>query len=68
MSELLHLYEAALGKTLDKRNFTRKINNLDIVIALDEKAKNVPYRAPRYYKFNNKNYKKLLKQGINFEI
>ncbi len=68
MPELQHLYEVVLEQPLDKRNFRRKINNSKLLIALDEKVKNVPHRAPRYYKFNSKNYKILLKQGFNFEI
>ncbi len=53
---LQELYEAILGKTLDKRNFRRKILKSGILEPLEIKEKGVPYKPARYYQFNKVAY------------
>ena len=64
LSQLHKLYEAILGHELDKRNFRRKMINLNIVDRLNEKQKGVPHKPSNYYKFNVENYNKLVRDGF----
>ncbi len=68
LSELQHVYELILERNLDKRNFRKKILGMDILIDLDEVQEDVAHRAARLYKFDEKKYLQLKKQGFNFEI
>jgi len=68
MPELQILYETILNKKLDRRNFQRKIVGTNILVKLDETKKGVAHKAPNYYKFDLKNYKKALKGGMGFEL
>lgn len=68
MPELQKLYETILNRSLDRRNFQRKIMATQIVKKLDETKKGVAHKAPNYYKFDLKNYKKALKSGMGFEL
>lgn len=64
MPELQKLYETILGKKLDRRNFQRKIMATGILKRLEETKKGVAHKAPFYYKFDLRNYKKALKAGM----
>ena len=66
--QLMHLYEEILGIDLDKSNFRRKILNMKLLVALDEKQKDVSHRAAKLYKFDATIYKKLTQKGFNFEF
>jgi len=65
MPELQKLYETILGKKLDRRNFQRKILATGILKRLDETKKGVAHKAPFYYKFDLRNYKKALEAGMH---
>lgn len=66
--QLMHLYEEILGIELDKSNFRRKILHMKLLIALDEKQKDVSHRAAKLYKFDSEIYEKLTQKGFNFEF
>lgn len=66
--QLMHLYEEILGIELDKSNFRRKILHMKLLVALDEKQKDVSHRAAKLYKFDPEIYKKLTEKGFNFEF
>lgn len=66
MPELLKLYETILGRTLDRRNFQRKIISTGILKKLNETKKGVAHKAPYYYKFDLRKYQKALKAGMGF--
>ncbi|TDO98390.1 NUDIX hydrolase [Flavobacterium sp. 245] len=66
--QLMHLYEEILGIELDKSNFRRKILHMKLLVALDEKQKDVSHRAAKLYKFDPDIYKKLTEKGFNFEF
>jgi 8-oxo-dGTP diphosphatase len=68
LSQLQHLYEVVLERQLDKRNFRKKVLSLDLLEELDEVEQDVAHRAARLYRFDERRYKKLVKQGLNFEI
>jgi hypothetical protein len=59
------MYEAILGKSLDKRNFRRKILKLDILTALEEKQQEVSHKPAQYFMFNEENYHKLRESGFD---
>lgn len=66
--QLQTLYEIVLGQKLDNRNFRKKIFSLDVLKELNEIQTNVAHRAARLYKFDERKYKQLTRQGLMFEI
>ncbi len=68
LTQLQKLYETVLGQELDKRNFRKKFLKMDLLIPLDELQKDVPYRAARYYQFDEAKYQTMKEKGFNFEI
>lgn len=60
LTQLQQLYEAVLGKTLDKRNFRKKINSLGYLKPLDEVQTGVSYRAAKLYKFDRKKFDRVI--------
>ena len=56
--QLRTLYERVYGKQLDVRNFQKKIYQLDYVVPLDERERDVPHRAARLYRFDRKIFKR----------
>ncbi|MDD4922027.1 MAG: DNA mismatch repair protein MutT, partial [Bacteroidales bacterium] len=52
------LYEAISGEDLDKRNFRKKVAEMDFIEKTDEKDKSGSKRGAYLYKFNDKIYKK----------
>tara|TARA_Y100000588_G_scaffold392406_1_gene504202 strand:- start:713 stop:1417 length:705 start_codon:yes stop_codon:yes gene_type:complete len=66
--QLQQLYEAIYQKELDARNFRKKVLSLNVLVKLDEKDKSTSRRGGFLYKFDYKNYQKLLESGYNFEI
>ena len=65
LRELQKLYEAILGRTLNRGNFYRKIKNIGILKKLDEQRKGGAHKAPDLYTFDQENYFKILENGIN---
>lgn len=68
LGQLQRLYEDILGRALDKRNFRKAILRMGVLDELDEVEEGVSHRPPRLYRFNKAAYKRLAKQGFNFEI
>lgn len=68
LTQLQRMYEIILERRLDKRNFRKKILGMDLLVELDEVQKDVAHRAARLYKFDDRRYRKLVKQGFSFEI
>lgn len=66
--QLQLLYEAIYQKPLDTRNFRKKVLSLNVLVKLEEKDKTTSKRGAFLYKFDDRNYQKLLKSGFNFEI
>jgi hypothetical protein len=64
LPELQKLYEAILGRPLDRRNFQRKIFSYGILRALDEKRTGVAHKAPYLYSWDLRNYQQALKAGL----
>jgi len=68
LTQLQQLYERVLERPLDKRNFRKKVIKLGILRDLDEIQQDVSHRAARLYSFDEAAYRKLEKQGFNFEL
>ena len=68
LSQLQHLYEAVLGTVLDKRNFRRKVLALGVLAETDEIQQDVAHRAARLYRFDERRYRQMVRQGVNFEV
>jgi 8-oxo-dGTP diphosphatase len=64
LTEIHAVYETLLGKTLDIRNFPKKLIFLGLLTRLNEKRNIGPHRAPYLYRFNNKKYSKALELGM----
>jgi 8-oxo-dGTP diphosphatase len=68
LTQLQRMYEIILERDLDKRNFRKKVLSLDILQELDEVEQDVAHRAARLYRFDERKYRQLVKDGFNFEL
>jgi 8-oxo-dGTP diphosphatase len=66
--QLQDLYEAIYQRTIDKRNFRKKILSMNILEKLDEKEKVTSKKGAFYYKFNEERYQIYKKQGFFFSL
>jgi len=66
LGELQAVYEAILGRRLDKRNFRRKMNLLGILTPLKESRRLGQARPARLYRFSASRFEKLRDKGILF--
>ena len=68
-ADLEKLYVALLDRTIDRRNFTKKILSLGLLEDTGELAAlSGAGRPSKIYQFNKKRYQQLLKEGMHFEI
>jgi 8-oxo-dGTP diphosphatase len=68
-ADLEKLYSTLLDKTIDRRNFTKKILSLGLLEETGELAANSGAGRPsKIYRFNKKRYQQLLDNGMHFEI
>ena len=65
LPEIQSLYEYILDKEFDRRNFRKKILQLNILEKLNEKQKGGAHRAASLYRFDVKKYRK---NGFRFVI
>jgi 8-oxo-dGTP diphosphatase len=68
LTQLQRMYEKILEQDIDKRNFRKKIQGMDLLRELDEVQVDVAHRAARLYKFDERKYRQLREKGFNFEI
>lgn len=68
LPQLQTLYEAIYQAPLDKRNFRKKINSMNILEKLEEKDKSSSKRGAFYYTFNKEKYDDLLNKGVCFSL
>ena len=68
LTQLQSLYEAILEVELDKRNFRKKILQMNFLKDTGEMQQNVSHRPAKLFEFDEVRYKKLIKEGFNFEI
>lgn len=68
LSQIQRVYEAVLERPLDKRNFRKKLLGTGVLSELQELQRDVAHRAARLYQFDEKKYRRLIKQGFHFEV
>lgn len=68
LPQLQLLYEAIYNTTLDKRNFRKKILDMEILEKQEDKDKSSSKRGAFYYKFNKEKYDQLLQKGYYFSL
>lgn len=68
LRQLQEMYEKILERSLDKRNFRKKVLGTKLLVELDEVEQDVAHRAARLYRFDEEKYSELAEQGIYFEI
>lgn len=66
--QLQILYECIYQKSLDMRNFRKKIMSLDILTKTNEKDTSGSKKGAYLYSFDKEKFEKLIKEGYNFEI
>ena len=68
ITELQKLYEAVYGVELDKRNFRKKIFQMDFLINTGLMQENVSHRPAKLFEFDEQRYIELKNKGFNFEL
>lgn len=68
LPQLQALYEAIFQTPLDKRNFRKKILEMNILEKQEDKDKSSSKRGAFYYKFNIEKYNQLLQKGAYFSM
>ena len=66
--QLQDLYEAIYQRSVDKRNFRKKILSMGILEKHDEKEKETSKKGAYYYSFNEDRYAKLKQNGFYFNL
>ena len=66
MPELRSIYEAILGRELDRRNFQRKMLSIGFIKALNETRKVGAHKSPNLYSFDKKKYEEAERLGNDF--
>jgi 8-oxo-dGTP diphosphatase len=66
LGQLQRVYEAVLGRPLDKRNFRRKMSLLGILTPLDEWVQEGPGRPAQRFQFSARRFERLRDKGILF--
>lgn len=64
LPEIHNLYETILGRSLDDRNFSKRLIASGIIVKLDEKRQIGAHRSPFLYKFDKERYDEGLKTGV----
>ncbi|WP_415327879.1 NUDIX hydrolase [Chryseobacterium sp. MMS23-Vi53] len=68
MKDLQNLYEAIFDEKYDKRNFTSKINALDVLVKTTEKDMSSSKKGSFLYTFDEEKYNKKIAEGFMFRI
>ena len=68
LTQLQRLYEVVLGEPLDKRNFRKRVLAMGFLEELDEVQQDVAHRAARLYRFDERKYRRLTKEGFEFSL
>lgn len=68
LTQFQELYEAILGRPLDKRNFRKKLLVLDLLAPLEEVTTANSRRPARLYRFDRQKYATLSRQGFIFDL
>lgn len=69
LGQLQTLYESALGKTFDKRNFRKKLFKTTLLVDLNKKATGLEHgqhKGSQLFSFNREKYDKMKLNGYDF--
>ncbi|HWR74483.1 MAG TPA: NUDIX domain-containing protein [Bacteroidales bacterium] len=66
--QLQNLYEAIYQRSIDKRNFRKKILSMELLEKQEEKEKETSKKGAWYYRFNEAKYKELARNGFFFNL
>lgn len=67
-SDLEHLYTTILGRSIDRRNFRKKIIGFGFVEETNKIHQEGSGRPAKLFKFNKKKYDALIEDGFHFDI
>jgi 8-oxo-dGTP diphosphatase len=67
LTQLQDLYEAILGRRIDKRNFRKKLLAFDFLVPTDEFTAGA-HRPARLHRFDRRRYEALVRKGFHFEL
>jgi 8-oxo-dGTP diphosphatase len=67
LSQLQGVYEAILGRALDKRNFRKKVLSHGVLVDAGVDTR-VAHRPPRLYRFDREAYRRRAAEGLAFEV
>lgn len=68
LRQLQSLYEAILGRELDKRNFRKKLSALDLLVPLEETTSASSRRPAQLFRFDQRKYHALTRKGFIFDL
>ncbi len=68
LTQFQALYEAILGRELDKRNFRKKLLALDLLVALEESTTAASRRPAQLFRFDHRKYQALTRKGFVFDL
>ena len=68
LKQLQTLYETILGVNLDKRNFIKKANTMNVLIKLNEKDMSSSKKGSFLFTFNKEKYQKRISEDIVFKL
>jgi hypothetical protein len=66
--QLQNLYEAIYQKSIDKRNFRKKILSMNLLEKQDDKERETSKKGAWYYRFNEEKYKEFTNNGFFFNL
>jgi ADP-ribose pyrophosphatase YjhB (NUDIX family) len=66
--QLQSLYEAIFMTSLDKRNFRKKILDMNLLDKLEEKDRRNSKKGAYFYRFNKEKYLDFTQKGFRFEV
>jgi len=68
LTELQSLYEVILDTDLDKRNFRKKIQSMNLLVDSNEWQEGVAHRPAKLFQFDERKYEEFLAKGFDFEL
>lgn len=68
LGQLQALYEAILGRTIDKRNFRKKLLAFDFLVSTEKFTTGAAHRPARLHRFDRRKYQALARKGFHFEL
>jgi hypothetical protein len=66
--QLQNLYEAIYQKSIDKRNFRKKILSMNLLEKQEDKERETSKKGAWYYRFNKEKYEEFTRNGFFFNL